>query len=238
MPAVPEEVVDTDLIDGRAPVDGVLVELVLGTVSNETLGAGGLERFHGLRLGSWLEVAANPFLTTSPPAPAHLRVSGPAPPIASDPLGRGEQVWFVDGLVQAPGADALLPGAVTALLAGPDTTIRVLTDRPGSADGTRRQRRRYRPGKALAARVRARDGRCRFPGCSVPAARCQLDHVVPHPQGATEEVNLHCLCPAHHGFKHHAGWRLVRAPGGTCTWTAPTGPTHVTLPASARDLAA
>jgi hypothetical protein len=159
-----------------------------------------------------------------------------SPPAASEP--QGHRAWFVDGLVEAPGATALLPEQVVALLSSPDTAVRVRADRPGSTDGTPRQRRRYRPGKQLAARVRARDRHCRFPGCSVPAARCQLDHVVPHPLGETTEANLHCLCPAHHGFKHHAGWRLAMTPDGTCTWTAPTGRQHTTVPSTRRDLAA
>ncbi|MFD5868583.1 HNH endonuclease signature motif containing protein [Corynebacterium sp. NPDC060344] len=36
----------------------------------------------------------------------------------------------------------------------------------------------YVSSDAQKARVRARDGGCRFPGCDVPAHRCQIDHVV------------------------------------------------------------
>ncbi|MFD5868029.1 HNH endonuclease signature motif containing protein [Corynebacterium sp. NPDC060344] len=36
----------------------------------------------------------------------------------------------------------------------------------------------YVPSDAQKARVRARDGGCRFPGCDVPAHRCQIDHVI------------------------------------------------------------
>ena len=36
----------------------------------------------------------------------------------------------------------------------------------------------YTPSEAQKARVRGRDGQCRFPGCDVPAHRCQVDHVV------------------------------------------------------------
>ena len=36
----------------------------------------------------------------------------------------------------------------------------------------------YVPSEAQKARVRGRDGQCRFPGCDVPAHRCQVDHVV------------------------------------------------------------
>ena len=36
----------------------------------------------------------------------------------------------------------------------------------------------YVPTDAQKARVRGRDGGCRFPGCDVPAHRCQIDHVI------------------------------------------------------------
>ena len=246
-------------------VDEVLVDLVMGNVTHATLAAGELERSHGLRCGSWLESAMNPFLTTRPPPVSRAAVSPestesqvpPKQPVPAMPSGSseppeppgssglpeapeptGDRVWFVEGLVEAPGATALLPEQVVALLGDPDTAVLVRSDRPGAADGTSRQRRRHRPGKQLAARVRARDRHCRFPGCSVPAARCQLDHVVPHPSGQTAEHNLHCLCPAHHGFKHHAGWRLTMDADGTCTWTAPSGRRHTTVPGSRRDSAA
>ena len=124
------------------------------------------------------------------------------------------------------------------LLADADTRIRVTVTRPGGADGDAGRRRTYRPGKALAARVHARDGHCRFPGCSVPAVRCQLDHVVPHPMGETTEDNLQSLCPAHHGFKHHAGWTVTMTTEGACHWTTPAGRTHTTVPATTREHAA
>ncbi len=209
-------------------VDPLLVDLVAGSHTRATLGAGQLERGHGLRLGEHLETAGNPFLTTHPPRRR--------PPDAP-PDGDGT-VWFVDGLVEAPGATALLPEHVVAILDDPATRLRVTTSERGQADGPPDRRRTYRPRAALVARVRARDGRCRFPGCSVPAQRCQLDHLVPHPLGDTAEENLHCLCPTHHAFKHHAGWRVTMDEHGTCTWTAPTGRTHTTTPASVRDLAA
>ena len=98
-------------------VDEVAVDLVLGSVTEETLAAGELERRLGLVLGAWLEVAANPFLTHHRPPPAeppqrprpqHRRAregiadgdSGPPPWPSTD------GVWFVDGLVEAPGAAA------------------------------------------------------------------------------------------------------------------------------------
>ena len=207
-------------------VDPVLVDLVAGSVTHRTLAAGSLERTLGLRLGERLETTGNPFLTTTP-------VGGSA----TAPCD-GERVWFVPGLVEVPGTTGMLPEQVTALLSDPDTRLRVTSADTGTADGPPGRRRTYRPGKELAATVRTRDLHCRFPGCSVPAPRCHLDHVVAFPHGETKEANLHCLCPAHHGFKHHAGWSLTMTPDGTCTWTAPTGRTHTTHPGTRHDDAA
>jgi hypothetical protein len=147
-------------------------------------------------------------------------------------------VWFVDGIVEVPGTSGLLPQQVVAILQDPDTRLRVSAAEPGSADGPPSRRRTYRPGTALAAKVRTRDLHCRFPGCSVPARRCHLDHVIAFPHGTTDQANLQCLCPAHHGFKHHAGWTVTMTDDGTCTWTAPTGRSHTTEPGSTRTTAA
>ena len=56
----------------------------------------------------------------------------------------------------------------------------------------------YRPTERVAALVRQRDGRCRFPGCQVNARFCDLDHVRPWPTGPTAARNLICLCRRHH----------------------------------------
>ncbi|WP_370878771.1 HNH endonuclease signature motif containing protein [Rhodococcoides fascians] len=51
------------------------------------------------------------------------------------------------------------------------------------------------------------DRHCRFPGCHRPAARCQIDHVIPfdhaNPLGGWTTVNnLQCLCEYHHSVKN------------------------------------
>ena len=70
----------------------------------------------------------------------------------------------------------------------------------------------YRPSKRLAALVRARDGRCRFPGCHVAARFCDLDHVTPWPAGPTTATNLACLCRRHHRVKQRPGWTAQPPP--------------------------
>jgi hypothetical protein len=91
----------------------------------------------------------------------------------------------------------------------------------------------YRPSDALAALVRARDGRCRFPGCSVAARFCDLDHVRPWPTGPTTAANLLTLCRRHHRIKQRPGWSVRLHADGTTTWTDPMGRHRTTAPLDA-----
>jgi uncharacterized protein DUF222 len=89
----------------------------------------------------------------------------------------------------------------------------------------------YRPPEPLQRFLRARDRRCRFPGCRIPAARCDLDHNTAWPAGATSCDNLCCLCRHHHRLSHQApGWTMHRLPDGGLRWTTPTGDTLTTHP--------
>lgn len=68
--------------------------------------------------------------------------------------------------------------------------------------------RGYVPGAALARLVRAREPYCRMPGCRQAAIRCDLDHTIPYPRGATTAANLGPICRRHHVLKTHMGWEL------------------------------
>jgi hypothetical protein len=92
----------------------------------------------------------------------------------------------------------------------------------------------YRPSARLAQFVRLRDMFCRFPGCDVPAERCDIDHSEPWPYGPTHPSNMNCKCRTHHLGKTFAeGWREVQSPDGTITFTAPDGRAYTTRPGCA-----
>ena len=95
---------------------------------------------------------------------------------------------------------------------------------------------RYRPSEELAEFVRMRDLFCRFPGCDVPADRCDLDHARPWPYGPTHASNLNCKCRLHHLMKTFwigvGGWSDEQRPDGTVIWRAPSGATFTTQPGS------
>jgi hypothetical protein len=89
---------------------------------------------------------------------------------------------------------------------------------------------RYRPPSHLAELVIARDGTCVFPPCNRPARSCDLDHVVPFPDGDTSAENIGPGCRRDHRLKHQAGWQVRRNPNGTTTWTSPHGREYTNHP--------
>jgi hypothetical protein len=90
----------------------------------------------------------------------------------------------------------------------------------------------YRPSAPLDRWVRARDRRCRQPGCRRRVPRGgELDHLVPHPLGETCAGNLNGFCTRHHRCKHQApGWMYELDADGTLTVTTPSGLTASTDP--------
>jgi hypothetical protein len=65
---------------------------------------------------------------------------------------------------------------------------RLLTDKGGRLLDTT-ELGRY-PSARLAQAIMIRAGTCRFPTCTVPADRCDIDHHEPAPRGATSASNL------------------------------------------------
>jgi hypothetical protein len=73
--------------------------------------------------------------------------------------------------------------------------------------------------------LRLRDQHCRFPGCSRPAERCEIDHASPYDTGGlTDTCNLGPLCKHHHELKTAGYWHITAsARDGSCTWRSPLG---------------
>jgi hypothetical protein len=82
---------------------------------------------------------------------------------------------------------------------------------------------RYRPTAALKRFLRARDQRCRFPGCPHRPQRSDIDHTIDRALGGeTTDDNLAHLCRRHHTLKHATAWQVRQLGDGVLEWTSPT----------------
>ncbi|WP_344771660.1 DUF222 domain-containing protein, partial [Nocardioides daeguensis] len=73
-------------------------------------------------------------------------------------------------------------------------------------------------------RVILRDHSCRFPHCTRPAQRCDVDHARPYGEGGvTCPCNEVPLCRRHHRAKTHSAWRYDIVMPGSYVWTSPNG---------------
>ncbi|WP_285137679.1 HNH endonuclease signature motif containing protein [Microbacterium sp. lyk4-40-TSB-66] len=89
----------------------------------------------------------------------------------------------------------------------------------------------YHRTTAIDRHLRARDRHCRWPGCTTPAIRCEVDHTHDHALGGTTAVaNLAHLCQRHHTQKQFTRWLVTQHPGGVLHWTSPTGRTYTDEP--------
>jgi hypothetical protein len=150
--------------------------------------------------------------------------------------GRVVEVHLAIPMETALGADA--PGEVDGLpvtakaareLMQEATTWRWLRTNPDSGEVTDLTSPRYTPPETLRTFLHMRDRTCRFPGCTQPARRCDIDHRKPWPHGPTSDTNCQCLCRRHHRAKHEGGWQVTAKPGWL-EWTSPLGYTHRVTP--------
>ena len=135
--------------------------------------------------------------------------------------GRGERCELDDG---APLA------ADTARRLACDAAVVPLLERAGRPVGVGRKTRSIPP--ALRRALAARDGGCRFPGCT--ARRFVDAHHIEHwaDGGPTELANLVHLCRHHHRLLHEGGYTLTRSGRGALTFRRPDGRTIPACPAS------
>ncbi|TDD72072.1 HNH endonuclease [Jiangella aurantiaca] len=125
-----------------------------------------------------------------------------------------------------------IPAHVARKLAAEGVWTWLRTD-PGTRQVLDLGRTTYRPTKALADFIVARDRTCRAPGCHRPARAADVDHIEPFDRGGTTSAgNLQSLCETHHLIKHHCHWTVERQRDGATLWTGPTG--HRYLKPSAR----
>ena len=145
--------------------------------------------------------------------------------------GDGESSGLLDGTTPVDAETA------RHLTARAPTLRRVLTD-PVTGAMLTVDRRSYVVPADLRAFLTQRDLTCRFPGCRVPARRCDLDHTTAWADGGTTDAgNLASLCRKHHTLKHETRWSVEQLDGpngrGVLAWTSPRGRTYLTSPGTA-----
>jgi hypothetical protein len=117
-----------------------------------------------------------------------------------------------------------IPASMARRVATDATWRRLLTD-PVTGSLLDFSATGHDPGAVVAGHVLARDQTCVCGSCTTPAAACDLDHTVAHPQGPTWVGNLAPLCRRRHRAKQ-AGFALRQDRPGVFTWTTPTGRTY------------
>lgn len=156
--------------------------------------------------------------------PARVRVVVPLSVLLGEPgLAELPGYGWIDG--ERARELAFAPGSVWERLVTDPTTGALIELSPT----------RYVPSSGLRDHVVARDGVCRFPGCTVVASECDLDHDQPWPHGPTTAVNLSAKHRRHHQLKTAGLWRCEHADDDTLTWTSLAGRRYVTDPRDYRD---
>jgi hypothetical protein len=117
---------------------------------------------------------------------------------------------FADRLCELDDGTALVPSEALNLALGGEVR-RIVFGADGHVLAYGRSRRLFTG--ALADAIRARDRRCCHPGCQLPAAKCEIDHVSEFQHGGrTEEPNGETLCRYHNNWKtnHQRAWQRLR----------------------------
>ena len=131
--------------------------------------------------------------------------------------------------VDLVGYGPISPAVADDIIAmAPDPTIRrLLVDQ---VDGTLlvREPRRRHFDPTTAGHIRARDRRCRQPGCDLKIRH--NDHIHAHIDGGVSTTdNGQGLCVRSHTLKHLPGW-MVTSKGKATIWRTPTGHTYISHP--------
>ncbi len=135
---------------------------------------------------------------------------------------------FSNSAGQLADRSALVPAHVVRDLAQQRDTLfyRLLADEHGNLLATTELGRF--PSRKLGHAIKLRDGTCANPTCHTSAHRCDLDHLIPAPDGPTAADNLACKCRTDHRAKTHADHHSTRTGPHTNQWRTPTGHTYTT----------
>jgi hypothetical protein len=136
------------------------------------------------------------------------------------------------GLAEHPGeipGYGIIPAGLARELAADGSWRRLVTD-PQTGHLIDCGRTRYRPTQQLTDYLLAREKVSAFPGSTIPAARCDIDHTIPHPLGGTDRDNLGPFDRRAHRVKTNGDWTATRTPDGTTRWRSPTGHTYQNRP--------
>ncbi len=147
--------------------------------------------------------------------------TGPEPPGAHAAADWGQAAADRCQLILQQ-AIALLSGPAGAAawlrrqLPGPPAAISLPLDIAGTTDTIPVHLRRA---------VRTRDQHCRFPGCDLPPAACDVHHLTHRKDGGRHALaNLALFCRFHHLVAiHRWGWHITLHPDGTTTARSPDG---------------
>jgi hypothetical protein len=111
---------------------------------------------------------------------------------------------------------------------GCDATVKTLIERDGVAIAEGRQKPVVP--RAMKRAVRSRDGVCGYPGCAVPATRCEAHHVHHWFDGGPTEVwNILSLCDRDHDAHHRGEFDIFRTLAGDLQFVRPDGEVFGTL---------
>ncbi|MGX9349469.1 HNH endonuclease signature motif containing protein, partial [Microbacterium sp. KNMS] len=109
------------------------------------------------------------------------------------------------GIAHLDGVDAPVPATVARRIGCTGDILRALFSPEGRILELRSIQRCFTPTQRKA--IVARDGGCIIPGCTIPAAWCEIHHVQDHAQGGpTETDNGVLLCWWHHHHLDTSGW--------------------------------
>ena len=118
-----------------------------------------------------------------------------------------DQLESPTGVADIDGVDIAVPVHTAHRIGCAGVVQKIVFDRRGRIVNIGSAQRLFTPSQCRA--IAARDGGCIIPGCTVPAAWCEVHHVEEHAKGgATHTDNGVTLCWAHHHDIDHSGWQI------------------------------